>query len=400
MNQRINTICVKDPQDPKTTKPHQLPIYATSSFEFNSIEEGIDIFKDPSKGHLYARFNNPTVDAVAQKIANLEAHNCLDVEAPWGIMTSSGMSAISTLVFATLQKGDKILTQGNLYGGTTELFLKVISKTGIDTVLVNLKDKVAVQKALESDPSIKMIYLETPSNPALDCIDLKMISSLSKKYNVISVVDNTFCTPMLQQPLLFGIEYVVHSTTKYINGHGNSISGLIVGRTEESKKLVWNTMKLLGTNCNPWDAWLTNNGMKTLALRMKEHSANGKALSEFLSTHPNVKSVSHLSLKSHQDHLLASQQMKDFGGMMCFEVKGGYEAGLKFMNAVTIGSLAPTMGDVDTLILHPASMSHLNVDRDLRIANGITDGLIRVSIGIEDIDDLKEDFDRALKTTV
>ncbi|MFT6808008.1 MAG: methionine-gamma-lyase [Saprospiraceae bacterium] len=397
MSQRINTLCVKDPKDPRTTTPHQLPIYATSSFEFDSIEEGIDIFKDPSKGHLYARFNNPTVDAVAQKIAHLEAHGTTDIESPWGIMTSSGMSAISTLVFAALQKGDKILTQGNLYGGTTELFLKVINKTGIDTVLVNLKDESAVRKAIENDPSIKMIYLETPSNPALDCIDLTMISTLAKKHGIISVVDNTFCTPLIQQPFKYGIDYIIHSTTKYINGHGNSISGIIVGRDDDSKKLVWNTMKLLGTNCNPWDAWLTNNGMKTLALRMKQHSANGQALSEFLATHPNVESVTYLGLDSHSDHVLASKQMNGFGGMMCFEVKGGYKAGLKFMNAVTIGTLAPTMGDVDTLILHPASMSHLNVDRDIRIANGITDGMIRVSIGIEDIYDLKEDFDSALR---
>jgi len=396
MSPRIKTLCVKDPKDPRTTKPHQLPIYATSSFEFESIEEGIDIFKDPSKGHLYARFNNPTVDAVAQKIADIEAHGVDDIEAPWGIMTSSGMSAISTLVLAVLKQGDKILTQGNLYGGTTELFLKVINRTGIDTVLVNLKDESEIRTAIENDPTIKMIYLETPSNPALDCIDLTMIAEVARDLDVVSVVDNSFCTPMIQQPFKYGIDYIIHSTTKYINGHGNSISGIVVGRDEVSQKLVWNTMKLLGTNCNPWDAWLANNGMKTLALRMKQHSTNGLALSEFLAMHPKVDSVTYLGLESHRDHQLATQQMNGYGGMMCFEVKGGYEAGLKFMNAIKLATLAPTMGDVDTLILHPASMSHLSVDREIRIANGITDGLIRVSIGIEDIEDLIEDFGQAL----
>lgn len=394
---RINSLCVKDPKDPRTTKPHQLPIYATSSFEFESIEEGMEIFRDPSQGHLYGRFNNPTVDAVGQKIADLEAHGITDIPAPWGIMTSSGMSAISTLLLATLAPGQKIMTQGNLYGGTTELLLKILSRTARETVLINLKDVSAVRQKLASDPAIKMIYLETPSNPALDCIDLQLIAETASEYGILTVVDNTFCTPMIQQPLAYGIDYVIHSTTKYINGHGNSISGVIIGRDDDGKKLVWNTMKLLGTNCNPWDAWLANNGMKTLALRMRAHSANGQALSSFLSTHPLVDSVTYLGLASHPDHLLASQQMKGYGGMMCFEVKGGYEGGLAFMNAIKIGALAPTMGDVDTLILHPASMSHLNVDRTLRLENGITDGLIRVSIGIEDIEDLKEDFDRALR---
>ncbi len=396
---RLNSLCVKDPKDPKTTKPHNLPIYATSSFEFDSIEEGMEIFRDPSKGHIYARFNNPTVDAVAHKIAQIEAYGLSEVEAPWGIMTSSGLSAISTLIFSELEHGDQILTQGNLYGGTTELLLKVINKSGIETILTNLKDEQAIKQVLKDHPRIKMIYFETPSNPALDCIDLEFISRIGKERKLCTVVDNTFCTPILQQPLQYGIDYVIHSTTKYINGHGNSISGIIIGRDDQTKHKVWSTMKLLGTNCNPWDAWLTSNGIKTLSLRMAQHNSNGLALSQYLDQHPMVKKVTYLGLPSHPDHELARKQMKGYGGMMCFEVVGGYQGGVGFMNAIKIGTLAPTMGDVDTLILHPASMSHLNVDRDIRIANGITDGLIRVSVGIEDIEDLKEGFDRALRDT-
>lgn len=392
---RLNSLCTKDPKDPRTTDPHQLPIYATSSFEFDSVEEGMDIFKDPSKAHLYARFSNPTIDAVAQKIADLEAYGT-GYEDHWGIMTSSGMSAISTLILSLLSHGDKILTQGNLYGGSTELITKGLSKYGIQSVLVNLKDINAVEQAISEDPAIRMIYFETPSNPVLDCIDMLALKKIALKYDIVTAVDNTFCTPAIQRPFLYGIDYIVHSTTKYLNGHGNGISGLIVGRGTSQRHKVWSTMKLLGTNCNAWDAWLTNNGLKTLHLRMERHSANAMALAKYLDAHVKVAKVHYLGLKNHPDHHLASAQMSAFGGMMAFELAAGYDGALTLMNKVRMATMAPTMGDVDTLIMHPASMSHLNVDKAIREANDITDGLIRLSVGIEDIDDLIEDFERVL----
>lgn len=392
---RLNSICTKDPKDPRTTKPHQLPIYATSSFEFDTVEEGMGIFKDPSKAHLYARFANPTVDAVAQKIADIEAFGS-DVTDHWGIMTSSGMSAISTLIFSVLKSGDKILTQGNLYGGSTELISKGMAPYGIGCVLVDLRNESEVQETLSNDSSIKMIYFETPSNPVLDCIDLAKMSSIAKKYNVITAVDNTFCTPAIQRPFRHDIDYIVHSTTKYLNGHGNGISGIIIGKGTERQKKVWSTMKLIGTNCNAWDAWLTNNGLKTLHLRMERHSSNGLALANFLDQHNKVDKVHYIGLKDHPDHDLASRQMSSFGGMLAFELKANYEGAIKLMNAVKMSTMAPTMGDVDTLIMHPASMSHLNVEKSIRKANGITDGLIRLSVGIEDVEDLIEDFENAL----
>ena len=392
---RIGTVCVQEGKDHRTTAPHQVPIYATSSFQLESVEEGIEIFKDPSIGHLYARFSNPTIDTVAEKIAHLEAHN-LEIPEVWGILTSSGMSAISTVLLSELSQHEKVLTQGNLYGGTTELVRKALPPLAIEPVFVDLTDIDAVKHQLEQDDKIRVIYLETPSNPALDCVDLESIGRVAKSYDVKVVVDNTFCTPVIQQPLKYGVDYVIHSTTKYINGHGNGISGVIIGRTREGRNKVWSKMKLLGTNCNPWDAWLINNGIKTLALRMKQHSANAMQLATHLSDHPKVASVNYLGLKNHKFHKLAQRQMSDYGGMMCFEVEGGIEAGIKIMNALSIGKLAPTMGDVDTLLMHPASMSHLNVPKDMRMANGISDGLIRVSVGIESIEDLVEDFDRAL----
>ncbi len=392
----IQTACVKDPKDPRTTKPHQLPIYATSSFEFESIEQGMDVFRSPSSAHIYSRFGNPTTDAVAKKIAELEAYGTGVID-PFGILCSSGMSAIATVILALLTKGDKILSQGNLYGGSTEL-LKLLQRYGIETIFTDLKEIDTLSALCAKDTNIKMIYLETPSNPGLDCVDLAEMAQFSRQNGLISVVDNTFCTPVIQRPFMYGIDYIIHSTTKYLNGHGNSISGLIVGQGEESRKKVWATYKLLGTNCNPWDAFLLNSGLKTLALRMERHAANAQQLAEFLVTHSQVSEVRYLGLSSHKDHALAKKQMSNFGGMLAFEVKGGFDAGLRFMNRVTIGALAPTMGDVDTLLLHPASMSHLNVDRALRLENGITDGLIRVSVGIEYIDDIINDFDQALKS--
>jgi len=396
MSKRIDTLCVKEATDRRTTKPHQLPIYATSSFELSSVEEGMDIFSDPMKGHLYGRFSNPTIDAVAAKIAALEAHGT-SIDDEWGIMTSSGLSAITTLLLSELSAGDKVLTQGNLYGGTTELIKNRLPQYGIHAVMTDLLDLDKVRDDLKKDDRIKVIYFETPSNPALDCIDIASISQIAREANVLTVVDNSFCSPVVQQPMKHGVDYVIHSTTKYINGHGNGISGIVIGQGADRHKKVWSTMKLIGTNCNPFDAWLVNNGMKTLSLRMERHGSNAQTLSEYLSDHADVASVNYLGLPDHRFHKLASGQMNGYSGMMCFEVKGGFDAGVAFMNALEIGTLAPTMGDVDTLIMHPASMSHLNVDPVIRRKNGITDSLIRVNVGIENIDDLKEDFDLALQ---
>ena len=392
---KLQTLCLHYEHEFRTTKPHQLPIYPTSSFELGSVEEGMSIFKDPMQGHLYGRFSNPTIDAVAAKIAELEAHNT-DVVSPWGIMTSSGMSAITTLLMAELKSGDKILTQGNLYGGTTELILKKLPTYGIEVILVDLTDADQIEQAIQQDDRIKLIYFETPSNPSLDCVDLALISSIAKKHDVLTAVDNTFCSPAIQQPMRYGIDYIIHSTTKYINGHGNGISGIIVGSGDDSRRKVWSSMKLLGTNCNPFDAWLTYNGLKTLPLRMERHSSNAQSLASYLAGHNRIKSVSYLGLTDHRYHGIAKKQMAYFGGMLCFELDGTYEQVISLMNRLSLPSLAPTMGDIDTLIMHPASMSHLNVDPQLRQEHGISDTLVRVSVGIEDIDDLISDFDRAL----
>ncbi|MBK7410674.1 MAG: aminotransferase class I/II-fold pyridoxal phosphate-dependent enzyme [Saprospirales bacterium] len=379
----------------RTTDPHILPIYATSSFSFHSIDQGIDIFTGKEKGHVYGRYGNPTIEVVAEKIATMESHG-LGIEAA-GLMVSSGMAAISTMVLGLLQSGDKILTQGNLYGGTTELFTKIIGRFGVETLFTDLRDLEGVEQMLKANPSIKLLYFETPANPTMACVDMEALARLGKQYGVYTAADNTFCTPYLQQPFRQGVDIIIHSTTKFLNGHGNSIAGVIVAKDVEwLQTKAWQAMKLAGTNCNPWDAWLVHNGLKTLFLRMDRHSQNAQHLAEWLEQHPKVERVNYNGLPSHPDHELATRQMRQFGGMMSFELKGGLEAGIAFMKKIQFCTLAPTLGDTDTLILHPASMSHLNIPKEVRLQNGITDGLIRVSVGIENVGDIQADLEQAL----
>lgn len=397
MPHHFNSICAKEPHEPRTTKPHILPIYSTSSFAFENIDEGIDIFSNKKEGHGYSRYGNPTVDAVAAKIAALESAGT-GVEAA-GMLFSSGQAAVSTMVMGILKAGDKILTQGNLYGGTTELFVKIFQPFGIETILTDLHDLEKVEDLVKNDPAIKLLYFETPANPTLACVDMAALANIAKQYNRYSAVDNTFATPYLQQPLRHGVDFIVHSTTKFLNGHGNSIAGALVTTHLAQMRMggsIWQAMKLAGTNCSPWEAWLVHNGLKTLAVRMDRHCENALRIASFLQNDKAVERVNYCGLPSHPDHEIAKRQMSAFGGMLSFELAGGLEAGVKFMNRIQFCTLAPTLGDVDTLILHPASMSHLNIPKEIRLQNGITDGLIRLSVGIEHVDDIIGDLSQAM----
>jgi methionine-gamma-lyase len=392
---QFDSFTVKESHDNRTTRPHILPIYATSSFAFEDIDQGIGIFQNIESGHVYSRYANPTVDAVAQKIADLETHG-LNMNAH-AVMTSSGMSAISTLLLGVLKTGDKVLSQANLYGGTTDLLKSIFGQFGVETVFANLRDPEEVERRFREDSTIKMLYCETPANPTLACIDIQLLSDIAHKYDAWCAIDNTFQTPYLQQPFAFGVDFIVHSTTKFLNGHGNSTAGIVIGKDKEvMRKKVWNAMKLVGTNCSPFEAWLTYNGLKTLTLRMDRHCANAQTLAEFLENHPAVAKVNYPGLASHPDHALAQRQMRGNGGMLSFELKGGLEAGIACMNRIRFCTLAPTLGDTDTLILHPASMSHLSVPKAVRLENGITDGLVRVSVGIENVADIVADLEQAM----
>jgi methionine-gamma-lyase len=392
---KFESLAVREWPDPRTTKPHIIPIYATSSFDFEDIEQGMRIFSKEEAGHTYSRYGNPTVDATAAKIAALEGYGT--GKETLGLMTNSGMAAVEVLAGGLLKQGDKILTQPNLYGGTTELLQKIVSKRGIEVLYVDLSNSDQVSSILKSNPSIQLVYLETPANPALACIDIKELASVVKQHNRWTAIDNTFATPYLQQPLKLGVDFVMHSTTKYLNGHGNGLGGIVIGQDPELfRDKLWNHVKLVGSNCSPFEAWLVYQGLKTLPLRMDKHSSNALLVAQKLSQNPKVSHVNYPGLESHADHQVAKKQMKAFGGMLSFELKDGLEGALSTLNRLKFCSLAPTLGDVDTLVLHPVSSSHLKVDPETRKKAGITEGLIRISVGIEDPQDIIDDLMQAI----
>jgi len=359
---KFNSICAKEIRDKQDVRPHILPIYPTSSFSFNSIDQAIDIFLGKEKGHVYGRYGNPTIEAVADKIAKLETYG-LDIKAK-AVMTS-------------------------------ELLATVLAPFGIEAVLTDLQNLEEVEALVAKDKGIKMIYFETPSNPAMTCVDIEAIANIAKKYGRFSAIDNTFCTPYIQQPFKYGVDFIVHSSTKFLNGHGNAITGVIVGKDiEYMEEKISHVLKLMGTNCNPFDAWLTWNGMKTLSIRMEKQSENAMQVAQMLETHPAVNRVNYNGLVSHPDHEIAKKQMRRFGAMLSFELKGCMQTGIDFMKKIRFCTLAPTLGDVDTLVQHPALMSH--EAREVRESNGIADGLIRISTGIEDIEDILADLQQAL----
>ena len=393
----FNSIAAREWPDPRTTRPHIIPIYATSSYDFEDIDQGIRVFAKEEVGHTYGRYGNPTVDATAAKIAALEGYGT-DKET-LGLMTSSGMAAVEVLAGGLLNIGDKILTQPNLYGGTTELLQKIVAKRGIEVLYADLSDTNQIASILSKDPAIRLVYLETPANPTLACIDIEALAIVVKQYERWSAIDNTFATPYLQQPLKLGVNFVLHSTTKYLNGHGNGIAGVVIGQDPDLfRDKLWNHVKLIGSNCSPFEAWLVYQGMKTLPLRMDKHSTNALFIASELSKNTNVARVNYPGLESHPDHLVAKKQMKAYGGMMSFELKDGLQGALAAMNRLKFCSLAPTLGDVDTLVLHPASSSHLKVDPDVRKKAGISDGLIRISVGIEDHQDILDDLMQAIES--
>ncbi len=388
-----SSLTVRDPAVAQHNPPHQVPLVAASSFVFESIEQGMDIFDGREPGYIYGRFGNPTVDAAAQKIADLEGYG-LD-QACYGLFCASGMAAISTTLVALCDSGQVILSQGDLYGGTANL-IETLENKGITRIIANLRDSEELEDRLADIPDLGIIYIESPSNPTLKCTDLAYLADLAHHYGALLVVDNTFATPIGQQPLLLGADVVVHSTTKYLNGHGTGVAGAIVCRNPELMEKMRSTYRLYGGSGNPWDAWLVLNGLKTLALRMERHTENAAKIAGFLQAHPAVLLVNYPGIVGHSSGTIIRKQMKLMGGMLSFELEGGLEAAKRFLNALMFCTLTPTLGDVDTLVLHPATMSHRGIPREVRLANDITDGLVRLSVGIEDVDDILADLKQAI----
>ena len=380
-------------QDPMYA--HQVPIYASSTYVFDDAEQGMRRFSGEEEGYIYSRWGNPTMTEAEEKIAALETFG-LGIEVK-GILHSSGMAAISTLMLATLKPGDKILTHFSLYGGTNEMVNSILPGLNITAIITDLRDLDNAAAILKADPAIKMMYLETPANPTIQCVDIDELSKLGKQYNCIVACDNTFATPYLQQPFKYAVDFIVHSTTKFLNGHGTAIGGILLGKDVDLMKTkVTKVHRLLGGNSNAFDAFLLIQGIKTLEVRMERHCHNAIEVAGFLETHPAVAKVNYTSLGSHADYQTARKQMRHPGAMLSFELKTGLQGGINFMNKLKMCVRTVSLGTCDTLLSHPASMTHYSVPKEEKEKYGITDGLIRMNVGIENLQDINNDLEQAL----
>lgn len=380
---------------------HLTPIYATSTFTFDTAQQGMERFAGSDKTRIYSRWGNPSFTAAEETIAALEAFGLKDQNGSplklKALLHASGQAAMTTLFLANLKAGDTVLSHFSLYGGTHELLHKVMDATGVKTTIIDMRDLNLVADAISKDRSIKMIHIETPANPTIQCVDIEAVTKLAKEKGLIVSVDNTFASPYLQQPFKYGVDFVFHSTTKFLNGHGTSIGGVLIGKDiEKMQTSVWKWHVLLGGNSNAFDAFLLSQGMKTLELRMERHCANAMEVARFLEQHTAIAKVNYTGLTSHPDHALAAKQMRHPGGVMSYELKGGLEAGKRFIDKLQMCVRAISLGTVDTLVSHPASMSHFGIAREERIKYGITDGLIRMSVGIENLPDILNDLEQAL----
>ena len=379
---------------------HTSPIYQTSTFVFDDVESGAKAFRHEEGGasHVYSRLGNPTVEELERTICALETYHLDNSEQYMGMAFGSGMAAISTGIIS-FAYGGHIIAQNDLYGCTSQFLKEEAPGMGMTVSFTDTSDIRNIEKLLEEHPNTKLIYLESIANPTLRISDIKAIAQLAESYNAMLMVDNTFATPYHIQPLELGADIVVHSTTKYLGGHGTLIGGAMVAKKEvfeEANTFLFR--KNLGGIAGPMDAWLTSNGIKTLSIRMKQHNENAMKVAEWLESHPKVDRVFYPGLSSHPQHELAKELMKNgFGGMITFELTGGFNAGVSLMNSVELCTLAVSLGAVDTLIQHPASMTHSIVDEEIKKAAGITDGLVRLSVGIEGVEDIIADLEQALE---
>lgn len=381
---------------------HLTPIYATSTYLFDDAQQAAGRFTGEDPGYIYGRYGSPTITGAEEKIAALESFGITDEQGKplqaRAILHSSGIAAIATLMMSNLVQGDKVLSHFSLYGSTQDLVSKALQPLGIEMIIADLRDLALAEKAIQDNPGIKMLYMETPANPTLMCVDLEALASLGKKYGLVVAADNTFATPYLQQPLRYGVDFVIHSATKYLNGHGTSIAGVLVGRDKQlMNTTVMRKHQLLGNCSNSFDAFLLNNGLKTLEIRMERHCHNAMEVAYFLEAHSAVSKVNYLGLPTHPDHYTHLKQMSHPGAMLSFELSGGYAACTSFLNKLKMCAHAVSLGTPDTLVCHPASTTHSYVPAETRKLYGITDGLIRVSVGIENVTDIIADLEQALQ---
>lgn len=363
------------------------PLYQTSTFVFDSAEQGAARFAGEAEGFIYTRLGNPTTRELELKVAALEG--MADAAA-----TATGMGAVAAATMAFLQQGDHLIASKAIYGCSFALFNHQFARYGIDVSFVDMTDHDAVTRALK--PNTKMLFAETPINPNLVVLDLAFLGEFCRKHQIISVIDNTFLTPLLQRPADFGIDIVIHSATKYLNGHGDVVAGVIVSDAEKIGAIKLTTLKDMGATISPHDAWLIIRGLKTLAVRMERHCANAQKVAEYLAAHPAVATVYYPGLPDHPGHRFIGSQMKAAGGVLAFELNGSLDDGRFFINQCQLLSIAVSLGDAESLIQHPASMTHSPYTAEERRSAGISDGLIRLSVGLEHADDIIADLEQAL----
>ena len=383
-NYNDRTLCVHGPSE-QGDKHGALvsPLYQTSTFKFADCDQGARRFAGEESGYIYSRLGNPTVRELELKLAQLEqSEDCA--------ACATGMAAVSGAVMSFVQAGDHIIASDTIYGCSHSLFDELLPRFGVSVSFVNCNDDGALQNALQDNT--KVIFVETPANPNLNVYDLAKVCSFAKNNHLLSIIDNTFLTPLLQKPMQFGADIVIHSATKYLNGHGDVVAGLICASSERIGHIKSTMLKDVGATLSPFDAWLITRGLKTLSLRMKAHCENAQQVAEFLAAHQRVKSVYYPGLPSHPQHYLLGAQMKGAGGVIAFELHADFEASKRFINALELCTLAVSLGDAETLIEHPASMTHATYSAQARMEAGITDSLIRISVGLEDVNDIINDL--------
>jgi len=388
-DKKFETSAIRHQVERSGQKEHSVPIYATSSFMFDDAEDAQALFADEKEGNIYSRYSNPNNDEFIQNLCLLEC-------AETGMAMASGMAAMYTSLVAFLKSGDHVVASRSLFGSTHQILTQLLPRWGITHTYVDILDEEGWESAIQANT--KMIFIETPSNPALDLIDMEKLCALAKRKGVLVNVDNCFATPYLQNPIKWGADIVTHSATKFIDGQGRVVGGAIV----TSKKLfpeIKFMARHTGPSMSPFNGWILSKSLETLAVRMEKHCENALALAEYLESLGQLKQVRYPFLKSFPQYELAKKQMKLGGGIVTFELAGGIEQGKKFLNALEMISLSANLGDTRTIATHPASTTHSKLSEEERATVGITDGLVRVSVGLEHIDDIIEDVDRALKAS-
>ncbi|WP_281238727.1 trans-sulfuration enzyme family protein [Flavobacterium praedii] len=365
---------------------HSVPLYLTSSFVFEDAEDMRASFAEEKDRNIYSRYSNPNTNEFIEKICKMEG-------AESGFAFASGMAAVYSTLAALLNSGDHIVSASSVFGATHSLFVNYFPKWGIETSYFDIDKPETIENFIK--PNTKILFAESPTNPAVDIIDLELLGAIAKKHNLILIIDNCFATPYLQQPIKWGAHLVVHSATKLIDGQGRVLGGITVGDAELIQK-IYLFSRLTGPSLSPFNAWVLSKSLETLAIRLDRHCENALKVATFLESHPQVNKVKYPFLKSHPQYEIAKKQMKLGGNIVAFEIKGGLEAGRAFLDKIKLCSLSPNLGDTRTIVTHPASTTHSKLTVEERLAVSITDGLVRVSVGLETVDDVIADLDQAL----